>query len=175
MNAEKIETERLTLRPYTLADYQPYLAMCTDPVVTQFLGGQAFSAEDAWNRVLRYAGHWSLLGYGMFAVFDTSIGDYIGETGLADFRRGLGESFDAFGEASWTFSSRVHGLGFAFEAAEAAHRWYTNRMLKCRTVCLIYGENISSLKLAGRLGYTQLDERVYRDQPMILLQRGERK
>jgi RimJ/RimL family protein N-acetyltransferase len=160
MNTEKIETERLTLRPYSLADYQPYLAMCSDPVVTRFLGGQAFSAEDAWNRVLRYAGHWSLLGYGIFAVIEKSTGDYIGETGLADFCRGLGENFDDFGEASWTFSSRVHGLGFAFEAADAAHGWYADRMLECRTVCLIHEKNTSSRKMAGRLSYAAFGEAI---------------
>jgi RimJ/RimL family protein N-acetyltransferase len=172
MNTRKIETERLILRPYTLADYQPYLAMCSDPVVTRFLGGQAFSAEDAWNRLLRYAGHWSLLGYGLFAVIEKSTGDYIGETGLANFRRGLGENFDNFGEASWTFSTRVHGLGIAFEAADAAHRWYTDRMVEWRTVCLIHETNTSSLKMAERLGYTEFGEKVYRGQPMIMLQRS---
>ena len=33
-----IETNRLTLRPYLLNDYQPYLAMCNDAAVVRFLG-----------------------------------------------------------------------------------------------------------------------------------------
>lgn len=42
---------------------------------------------------------WSLVaaGYGMFAVIEKSTGDYTGETGLANFCRGLGENFDDFG------------------------------------------------------------------------------
>lgn len=52
-----IETERLSLRPYTLADYTPYAAMCSDPDVVRYVGGDPLPQEDAWNRVLRYAGH----------------------------------------------------------------------------------------------------------------------
>lgn len=53
-----IETERLSLRPYTLDDYAAYSAMSSDPeVVLRYIGGQPMSPEDAWNRILRYAGH----------------------------------------------------------------------------------------------------------------------
>lgn len=169
-----IETNRLTLRPYLLNDYQPYLAMCTDAVVVRFLGGRPFSPEDAWHRLMRYAGHWSLLGHGIFAVFEKCGGNYVGETGIADFHRGLGASFDGVGEGSWTFSSRVHGFGYAFEATEAAHRWYTDTLRQSRTVCLIRPENSASLKLASRLDYTAFGEQNYKDQPMIMLERQAR-
>jgi RimJ/RimL family protein N-acetyltransferase len=120
---------------------------------------------------LRYAGHWSLLSHGIFAVIERDTGEYVGETGIADFRRGLGKNFDGFGEASWTFSSRVHGLGFAFEATEAAHKWYIDRLRQYRTVCLVDPDNTSSLKMAGRLGYTAFDKKIYKDHPMVMLER----
>src|SRR3546814_16385157 len=37
-----IETERLSLRPYTLADYTPYSAMCLDPEVVRYIGGNRY-------------------------------------------------------------------------------------------------------------------------------------
>src|SRR6218665_3343914 len=123
-----IKTERLILRPYVLADYEPYCTMRMEPEVARFLGGEAFTPEDGWNRILRYAGHWSLLGYGLFAVTERATGRYIGEAGLADFRRGLGDRFDQAAEASWVFSGKVHGLGYAFEAAQAAHDWFVQRV-----------------------------------------------
>lgn len=166
-----IETDRLFLRPYVLAEYQSYLAMCSDPLVLKFLGGKPFSPEDAWHRILRYTGHWSLLNYGIFAVIERSSGEYIGETGIADFHRGLGEAFDGYGEASWTFASRVHGRGFALEAAEAAHMWYNANQHQNRTVCLIDPANARSLKMAGRLGYTAFDTRDYKGQAITLLER----
>lgn len=166
-----IETDRLTLRPYLLDDYKPYLAMCSETEVVRFLGARPLSPEEAWHRVMRYAGHWSLLGYGIFAVIDRASGDYIGETGIADFHRGLGEDFDRPGEASWVFTSRVHGLGYASEAAHAAHRWYNDSKCQNRTVCLVHPENYSSLKLAARLGYVSFGERNYKEQRMVMLER----
>lgn len=145
--------------------------MCSDPVVVRFLGGRPFSPEDAWNRVMRYAGHWSLLSHGLFAVLEKDTGEYVGETGIADFCRGLGYSFDGFGEASWTFASRVHGLGFAFEATEAAHKWYNESVSQDRTVCLVDPDNTASLKMAGRLGYIPFDKGTYKNHSMIMLER----
>ncbi len=166
-----IETDRLTLRPYSLADYQPYLTMCSEIEVMRFLGGQPISPEEAWHRVMRYAGHWSLLGYGIFAVFEKSTGDYVGETGIADYHRGLGEGFDEAGEASWVFSAKVHGRGYALEAAEAAHHWFTSHTGRRRTVCLVHPDNLASLRIATRLGYAEFGKRRYKEQLLTMLER----
>lgn len=166
-----IETDRLSLRPYTLENYAAYLNMCSDPEVVKYIGGQPLSPEDAWNRVLRYAGHWSLLGYGIFAVIEKASGLYIGETGLADFHRGLGLGFDDAGEAAWVFSSHAHGRGYALEAADAAHSWFSEKMGDTRTVCLIDPANGPSLSLAARLNYTPFGEAEYKEHMYVMLER----
>jgi RimJ/RimL family protein N-acetyltransferase len=99
-----------------------------------------------------YLGHWSAFGYGFFAVFDKSTGEYLGETGLAQFRRGIGNAFDDLDEAGWVFSRRAHGRGIAYEAASAVHGWYEQRWSK-PTFCLIPSENHASFRIAGKLGY----------------------
>ncbi|WDA36920.1 MULTISPECIES: GNAT family N-acetyltransferase [Sphingobium] len=167
-----IETERLRLRPYTLADFAPYCAMWSDMDLMRHIGGVAPSPEDAWNRILRYEGHWSLLGYGIFAVIEKASGRYVGETGLADFHRGLGDDFDKAGEAAWIFSSEVHGRGYAFEAACAAHDWYARRKGAGRTVCLIDPANDPSLRLAARLGYAPFREAVYKGRTAVMLEKS---
>ena len=168
-----LETDRLILRPYLLADYMPYLAMWSDMKVVRFLGGRPLSPEDAWHRLMRYAGHWSLLGYGIFAVIEKVSGRYIGETGIADFHRGLGEQFDQAGEAAWAFAAQVQGRGYAFEAAAAAHRWYADNRRSERTVCLVHPDNHSSLRMATRLGYDPFGECSYKGEPMIMLERRQ--
>ena len=166
-----IETDRLSLRPYSLDDYAAYLDMCSEPEVVRYIGGKPLSPEDAWNRVLRYAGHWFLLGYGIFAVFEKTSGRFIGETGLADFRRGLGMGFDDAPEAAWVFSADVHGRGYAFEAADAAQVWFANQRGDTRTVCLIDPANGPSLLLATRLGYIPFGEALYQGHMEIMLER----
>ena len=166
-----IETDRLALRPYNIGDFDDYLKMVSDPNVVQFLGGQPMPAEDAWNRLLRYAGHWAVFKFGMFAVFEQLTGRFIGETGLADFHRGLGCNFDGVGEAAWVFTSESQGRGFAYEAAMAALKWYGSSADRQRTVCLIAPDNRPSLVLAEKLGYVPFGHVIYRGGPFVTLER----
>jgi len=167
-----IRTDRLDLRPYELADWEAYLAMSNDPEVTRFPPGKPLSAEDAWNRILRYAGHWAVLGYGMFAVIEATSGRYIGETGLSDSRRGMGPDFDGFDEASWYFSAAAQGRGYAFEASSAAHQWYGQHKGRPRTVCMIDPGHERSILVAEKLGYRFTRAAEYRSNPVVLFQRS---
>lgn len=166
-----ISTERLVLRPYEARDCDAYLAMSNDPAVARFPPGKPMSAEDAWSRVMRYAGHWGLLGYGMFAVIEGASGRYLGETGLSDFRRGMGPDFDGFDEASWYFSAAAQGRGYAAEAAVAAHAWYDGNAGARRTVCMIDPGHERSIQLAHKLGYRFLRRAEYRANQVALFER----
>ncbi|MFL9872417.1 GNAT family N-acetyltransferase [Paraburkholderia megapolitana] len=166
-----IETERLILRPHRLADFEAWYAMFTDRELFQFIAAPTLSREDGWNRLLRYAGHWSLLGFGLFAVFRKSDGQFIGETGLADFHRALGEDFDGYPEAAWIISRSMQGQGVALEAAAAAHRWIDETLSPKRTVCLIGKENLPSFRIASRLGYKPFAERSYKGSLHVVLER----
>ena len=166
-----IETDRLALRPFNIGDFDDYLKMVADPDVARSLSGQPMPAEDAWNRLLRYAGHWAIFGFGMFAAFERSTGRFIGETGLADFHRGLGHGFDGVGEASWVFTSESQGRGYAYEAAMAVLKWYGNSADRQRTVCLIAPDNRPSLVLAEKLGYVPFGNVLYRGGPFVMLSR----
>ena len=166
-----IETPNLILRPPRLEDFEPWFAMYGDEELFRFIGVPKLSREDAWNRLLRYAGHWSLLGYGLFAVLDRTSGAFLGEVGLADFHRGLGDEFDPFPEGAWIMARATHGRGLAFEAVAAAHDWIDRPRAPARTVCIINPENTASLRLAGKLGYCEFDRASYKDRVCVMLAR----
>lgn len=166
-----IRTDRLVLRQYELTDCSGYLAMSNDPDVVRFPPGPPMSEEDAWNRLLRYAGHWAVFGYGMFAVVEADSGRYIGETGLSNFCRGMGPDFDGFDEASWYFNAAAQGRGYAFEAASAAHEWYGRKKGEHRTVCMIDPDHKQSIALAKKLGYDLARTAEYRSNPVALFER----
>ncbi|MGF7153496.1 GNAT family N-acetyltransferase [Novosphingobium gossypii] len=156
-------TERLVLRPHTIGDLDHVLQLANDPAVHAFIRGLPTSREEAWHRLLRYAGHWSLLGYGMLAVFERSSGDFIGEVGLADFQRGLGPDFDGTPEAAWLFTGGSHGRGYAAEAMTVLLDWFEREYGPQRTVCIIDVANTASIKLADRLGFRPYGATVYRE------------
>lgn len=59
-----LRTERLVLRGHRREDLGDCAAMWADPEVTRYLGGRPFSEEEVWGRLLRYVGHWAIMGFG---------------------------------------------------------------------------------------------------------------
>src|SRR5579864_5518349 len=84
-----LETERLRLRGHRLEDFVQSAAMWGDPKVTQYIGGKPLTEEECWTRLLRYAGHWSLLGFGYWVAEEKASGNFVGEVGFADYKRDL--------------------------------------------------------------------------------------
>jgi RimJ/RimL family protein N-acetyltransferase len=166
-----IETERLTLRPHSLDHYEARVAMSGNPYVMRFFGGMTHSREENWARILRYAGHWALLEHGLFAVAERQTGRFVGEVGLADFHRGLGEDFDAFPEGAWVLDEWAEGKGYATEAMRAAMDWHARSFGLPRAVCIIAPDNLPSLKVAEKLGFRPYREARYHERPVTVLER----
>ena len=162
-----LTTERLTLRRHRITDYEDCCLLTSDPEAVRTIYRQPMSREDTWNRLLRFAGHWSLLGYGLLVVEERPAGRVVGEVGLADFHRGLGEDFDPFPEFAWMMASEVHGRGYATEAARAVLDWMETSFAPKRTVCMIDPDNIPSLRVAEKLGFQVFGEAQYKDLSLI--------
>ncbi|MGP2863631.1 GNAT family N-acetyltransferase [Serratia bockelmannii] len=169
--AVHIETERLILRPHNLADFDAWYVMFTDKELFKFISAPNLSPEDGWNRLLRYIGHWSVFGYGLFAIFRKVDGQFLGETGLADFHRGLGNDFDGSPEAAWIIAREAQGQGVAQEAAAAAHQWIDSTLSPAQTVCLIGENNRPSVKIAQHLGYQIFGQCEYKGASCLKLRR----
>ena len=168
----RLLTDRLILRQPASEDHAALAAMHADPAVMRHVGGTPLSAEESWWRVLRTAGHWPLMGYGLFVVEDRASGRFMGLAGFATFRRGLGDRFDAWPEAAWMFVTAAQGRGIAGEAMRAAQTWFDTHIASERTVCIIDPANAPSLRLAERLGYRPTGQATYHGEPIIMLARA---
>jgi RimJ/RimL family protein N-acetyltransferase len=166
-----LATERLVLRGHRPDDFAVCHQMWSDPIVTLYIGGTPFSAEAVWAKMLRYAGLWSLLGFGYWLVEDRASGRFAGELGFADFKRDLAPSFAGVSEIGWAFASWAHGVGIASEAVGAIVAWADAQLGVPRTVCLINPDNAASLRVAAKSGYREFARTVYKERPTILLQR----
>jgi len=166
-----LDTERLTLRGHTVADYDESAAMWGDPLVTRHIGGRPSTAEEAWARVLRYGGLWALLGYGYWVVRERESGRFVGEVGFADFRREVVPSLDGAPEAGWAMAPWAHGRGYATEAVRAALAWGDAYLAAPRTVCMIGPENTASIRVAEKCGFRELARATYKGEETLLFQR----
>ncbi|WIF05316.1 GNAT family N-acetyltransferase [Serratia sp. B1] len=120
--APTLITERLRLDAHTLDDFDSLAALWADPLVVRYIGGTPRDREDSWGRLMRYVGHWALLGYGYWAVRDKQSGEYLGSIGFSNFLRDITPALDA-PEMGWTLVSSAHGKGYATEALRAALAW----------------------------------------------------
>ncbi|MBA3812709.1 MAG: GNAT family N-acetyltransferase [Caulobacteraceae bacterium] len=170
-----ITTERLTLRPHGPGDFADSLALWADPAVVRYIGGAPSSPEEAWSRLLRYAGLWRLLGFGYWRLGETASGRFVGEAGLAEFKRTMVPDLAGAPEAGWALAPWAHGRGYASEAMRAILAWADKTLEAKRTVCMIEPENLASIRLSQRLGYQEFDRRYYKNRRSILLQREIRK
>jgi RimJ/RimL family protein N-acetyltransferase len=167
-----IETARLKLRGHCLEDFDACAAMWADPLVTRFVGGKPFTREETWAKVLRYVGHWSLLGFGYWAVEDRATRSFVGEVGFADFKRDLQPSLEHMPEMGWVLASSVHGRGYATEAVQAALTWGDTHFESSRTACLIHPDNLASIRVAEKCGYRELRRSTYKGHIAVVFARS---
>jgi len=166
-----LETERLKLRGHRLDDFTASAAMWADPNVTRHIGGKPLSEEEAWTKFLRYVGHWALLGFGYWVVEEKATGNFVGEIGFADYKRDLLPSLDGKPESGWVLDPQFHGKGYATEAVRAAIRWGDAHFGASQTACIIFPENLPSIRVAEKCGYREWQLTTYKGRPTMILVR----
>jgi RimJ/RimL family protein N-acetyltransferase len=152
-----VETGRLRLRAHRIDDFDAARAMWADPAVVRFISGKPSTPQQTWMRLLAYAGHWSLLDFGYWAIADRATDAFLGEIGFADFKRDFAPSCAGIPELGWALATHATARGIATEAARAACAWGDARFECERTVCLIDTRNVASLGVARKCGYEAFD------------------
>jgi RimJ/RimL family protein N-acetyltransferase len=166
-----LETSRLILRAHTVADFEDVAGLWGDERITRFIGGKPSTREETWARLLRYAGNWSLLGWGFWCAREKESGAYVGDMGFISALRGLPEPFGDYPEVGWSLTHAMHGKGYATEAVRAALAWGDVHLPGVKTVCIIDPDNGPSRAVAERCGFTEFGRGTYHDDELIMLQR----
>lgn len=144
MNAPTLHTERLILRPLAEKDFPAMEAFYASDR-SRFVGGP-LDAERTWRALATEIGHWTLRGYGRFAVEEKESGAFCGVIGPWN-PLGWPEP-----ELGWDLMNGFEGKGYATEAAKAT-RDYAYQTLGWNTaISLITPDNMGSAKVATRLG-----------------------
>lgn len=166
-----IETPRLKLRPHAVSDFDACVAMWADPAVARFTVGEPVPAPQTWRRILAYRGHWTLLGFGYWAVEEKATGRYIGDIGFADYKRDIQPSIDGMPELGWALIPSAHGKGYATEALRAAVEWGDKHFGAVPTVCIISEGNVPSFRVAEKLGYQEVRRTAHAGKATVVLVR----
>lgn len=165
-----LETERLRLRGHTLSDFEALAAMWADPVVVRHISGKPSTREECWNRLIRYAGLWPLLGYGYWVIEEKASGRFAGDGGFADFKREIDPPIDA-PEQGWALAPWAHGRGFASEAVAAMIVWAETHFRRRDFMCIISPDNAASIRVAEKVGYREITRTTFKGEPTIMFRR----
>jgi RimJ/RimL family protein N-acetyltransferase len=166
-----IETERLRLRGHRLEDFPASASMWAEPVVVRFISGKPSNEQQSWSRFLNHFGHWVLMGFGYWLVEEKASGRFVGEIGFIDFKRDMTPSIKGIPELGWVLAPWAHGKGFATEAVRAAIAWGRDSLASETTVCIISPGNTSSMRVAEKCGFREVQQATYNGEPVTLYSR----
>lgn len=160
MEIPRLETDRLILRPHRESDFPAIAQFFADPV-SQFYGGPV-AGDEAWRKLAMYAGHWSLRGYGPWALERKDTGAFVGQAGPW-YPEGWIEP-----EITWAIVPGQYGHGFATEGARRALHAAYDLFGWTTAVSVIAVANPASIAVAERLGARREREIDYRYGPGLL-------
>ena len=140
-----IETDRLILRGWRPSDAAPFVGFFADGSISRFMGGP-LAAGKAWEMMATEIGHWSLRGFGMWAVEEKHGAPFAGYCGLWE----PGDWPET--EIGWIFLPEHQGKGFATEAGLRVRAWAYDELKRNTLVSYIHPENEPSKRVAQRLG-----------------------
>ena len=166
-----LHTERLILRETRLEGFEPSVALWSDEAVVRHISGSASSRSESWGRLLRFPGLWSLLGYGYWTVIERESGRFVGQAGLADFKREMTPSIEGVPEAGYVFSPDCHGKGYATEAMRAVMAWSDEALQAARCCAIINPDNRASIRVAEKLGFALSEPAEFAGRPVTLFWR----
>jgi RimJ/RimL family protein N-acetyltransferase len=167
-----LHTPRLLLRGHRAGDLAACAAMWSDPAVVRYIGGRGFDEEEVWLRILRYVGHWAVMGFGYWAIEERATGRLVGEVGVSEAYRRIEPPWGEVMEVGWALASWAHGHGMATEAVQAVLAWVdAERAGNGRpVVCMIDPDNVASRRVAAKCGFVEYAQGRYKGEAVGLFE-----
>lgn len=145
----RLDTERLTIRPWNSRDRPSFIRLASDPEVMRYVhGGTPYTEAEVDEFFDRQQRQLDSLGMCMGAMVEKSSERVVGVAGVQP----LGESGDL--EIGWWLARDVWGRGYATEAGRAAMDHVLKTMERPRVVAIIDPGNEPSVRVVNRLGFT---------------------
>ena len=146
VSVPRLDTARLTLREYRMADFGNFAAHLADAQSMAFLG--VHDRRTAWRIFGANAAGWLLQGAGWWTIERRDSGAVVGNVG-AFFREGWPEV-----ELGWNTFRAFWRQGIATEAATEVLRYVLEDRGEGRATALVDAGNAPSLRVATALGMT---------------------
>ncbi len=142
----RIETARLRLRPFVPEDFDDLFRLYSDPEVMRYVGKGVRTREETEASLAKIMGHWSQLGFGLWAAHDKQSGSFVGRCGLQP----LADTGEV--ELGYAFHREFWGRGLATEGSAAAVRFGFETLKLSRIVAIAVPHNCASRRVMEKVG-----------------------
>lgn len=145
---DRIETERLVVRPFKTSDAEMAFGWLGDPVVMRFaLAGADKSIEETKARLAGYVEHQKTHGFSKWLVVDRNSDLAIGDSGLL--------VLEEYGwvDLGFRFAQEYWGKGLATEVASAWVRAAFDELRLSRLGAFVHPENVASIRVLEKLRF----------------------
>jgi RimJ/RimL family protein N-acetyltransferase len=143
----EIETSRLYLRQFSMADLNDLSVIRSDPEVMRFIGtGQPHSVDQVKESLEHIFAGWKQHGFGRWAVLHKPDKKLISWSGLAFL-----DKTDEI-EIGYGIAKEYWNRGFTTEAAAASIRYGFEELKLNRIVAVAMPENIASRRVMEKIG-----------------------
>ncbi|MDP5307649.1 GNAT family N-acetyltransferase [Paracoccus spongiarum] len=149
-----LHTQRLRLRLPCADDADAYAAFFADAEASHFYGGP-LRRDQAFAILCRDIGHWSLRGFGKFAVIRD--GRTVGGCGIVH-----PEGWPRH-ELTWWLLPEARGAGLATEASRAVLGWARDALGLADVETHFHDDNSAALRLTRALGGQRLGRATFPD------------
>lgn len=148
-----LESERLTLRRFVESDAEVFFTLNSDPEIVRYTGRRALSCREEALRVLASDEFRAdeKRGLGRFACVEKASGHVIGSVGLKVF-----PELDCV-DIGFRFLVEAWGKGYAREAAALLVKYGHEILQLERIVATTFPDNVASISVLERLGFTFLE------------------
>jgi RimJ/RimL family protein N-acetyltransferase len=141
--APTLTTERLTLRPIMLDDFNKFATFLASSRSARM--GGPYSTREAWGIFCHEVALWSLCGHGGSSIDLRATGECVGIVEI-----NCGPLYPEH-ELGWQVYEEYEGNGYATEAAHALLDWAFNELKLSTLVSYVDASNIRSIAVAERL------------------------
>ncbi len=144
-----IETDRLLIRPLTLADMHSVAEIIGDSYAMRFVD-RPKQGKDAKEQLWHWTRDYKKDGFGFMALIQKKDNAFIGYAG---FLRQTVEKKEYI-ELGYIISPEYWDLGFATEAALALKNYGLTKLGFSNLIAIIHEKNAASIRVATKIGMT---------------------
>ncbi len=143
-----LETERLLLRELSVKDASHFYELNNDSEVLNFTGDEPFQNIEQARAFLENYDHYSLYGFGRWAVISKENESFLGWCGL-----NYSKELDEF-DVGFRFFRKYWNQGFATEAAQACVNYGISELKIPEILGRAMKKNAASIKVLEKIGMT---------------------